>query len=319
MGRYDIFHLHWPEYYLNAPRWKAIIGIPGVLFFVTWLRLRGARVVWTIHNLHSHTRRYPRVERWFWRILTPLLDGYIGLSDSTVRQACELYPALQSIPGSVIPHGHYQGIYQSEISRAGARQKLGISMDSTVLLFFGGIVPYKNVPRLIQTFRDSSLESTILVVAGLAPDPGDKLQVTEAARGDKRIQLHLRWIRAEEVQVFFAAADLVVCPFSEITNSGSVVLALSFGKPVVVPSLGALSELQQQVGSDWVRTYQGNFTCDKLASGVAWAKETARGLRPDLAGLEWRNIAYNTVAFFSRLLPGRLASTRIEPAVHKEG
>jgi hypothetical protein len=31
-GKYDIFHLHWPEYYLNRPLPKALLGTLMVLF-----------------------------------------------------------------------------------------------------------------------------------------------------------------------------------------------------------------------------------------------------------------------------------------------
>ena len=38
-----------------------------------------------------------------------------------------------------------------------------------------------------------------------------------------------------EVQHYLLAADAVVLPFKEILTSGSAMLALSFGRPVVAP------------------------------------------------------------------------------------
>ena len=46
----------------------------------------------------------------------------------------------------------------------------------------------------------------------------------------------------EDVQVFFRAADAVAMPYVDITTSGAVMLAMSFGLPVVAPALGCIIE-----------------------------------------------------------------------------
>ena len=53
----------------------------------------------------------------------------------------------------------------------------------------------------------------------------------------------------------FAAADVVVLPYLDISNSGVAMLALSLQRPVIGPSKGAFPELQAQVGTTWVRTF----------------------------------------------------------------
>lgn len=66
----------------------------------------------------------------------------------------------------------------------------------------------------------------------------------DAAARDPRVQVHSTpWIEDEDYQFFFGACDAVVFPFKSILTSGSVMLALSFGKPVVVPRLGCLPDL----------------------------------------------------------------------------
>jgi glycosyltransferase involved in cell wall biosynthesis len=296
-GEYDVFHLHWPQYYLTQSLMKAIIGAPAVLFLVAWRRFRGTRIIWTLHNLQTHQRYFPRAERWFGQILTRMLDGYISLNEFCECQARRLFPALQSIPGAVIPHGDYRGSYPATVSKADARRHFGIDADEMLLLFFGTISPYKNVPHLIRTFRQARLKDSILFIAG-HPGIQEERRVKDAAAGDRRVKLHLERIPAEEVQMFFAAADLVVLPFTEIVNSGSVILALSFNRPVLVPAQGALPEVQARVGSEWVYTYNGEFSAENLISGVEWAKKTARGTRTNLADFDWRDIARDTFATY---------------------
>jgi beta-1,4-mannosyltransferase len=298
--RYDVFHLHWPEYYLNRPLPKALVGSLMVLFSTAWLRRRGTRILWTVHNAHSHSLSHPAIEAWFWRIFTGMLDGFVSLSDSCAKWVETDIPHLRQAESAVIPHGHYRQAYPAPIRRIRARDRLQLMPRQTVLLFFGAVSPYKNVPHLITTFQDLSLPDTRILIAGRA-DPRHGRQVEKAAAGDQRIKLDLRRIPRDEVQLLFSAADLVVLPFSDIMHSGSAILALSFNRPVLVPARGSLPELQARVGSEWVRTYEGELTPEILAAAAVWAKNSNRKLRPDLSSFDWPQIIQATVEFYSRL------------------
>jgi beta-1,4-mannosyltransferase len=307
-GNFDIFHLHWPEYYLSMPPWKAVIGSWGLLFCVAWLRFRGTRVVWTAHNLHSHNLRYPRVERWFWRVLTPMFHGFVALSAISARQARIEFPALRSTNAAVIPHGDYRGTYPATITRSEARRRLGLSKTEKVVLFFGGISPYKNVPHLIATFQLANLPDATLLVAGRPATPSDERKVLESVRQGSRIQLHLKRVPPEEVQMFFAAADLVALPFLEIMNSGSAMLALSFDRPALVPDRGSLPELQGQVGPEWIRTFLGDLSPGELRSGIDWSRKERQSEKPNLANFAWPSIARNTLSLYERVVTPGLSS-----------
>jgi beta-1,4-mannosyltransferase len=312
--KYDVFHLHWPEYYLGTSPLKALVGTLGLLFCIAWLRFRGTRIVWTAHNLHSHNNRYPRIERQFWRVLTPMFDGYIALSESSARMVREQFPALRKTPFAVIPHGDYRSSYPATISVAEARDRLGIPSGQTIVQFFGGINPYKNVPHLIEMFRRAAVPESMLVIAGRPSSEEVERQVRSAAGDDRRIQLHLRRVPEDEVQVFFKAADLVVLPFLEILNSGSAILALSFDKPVLVPNAGSLPELQAQVGSDWVRTFSGQLSSEELGSAISWSRNKTRALQVNLAPFAWPSIARDTLSLYERLIASDLAKSSIPPA-----
>jgi beta-1,4-mannosyltransferase len=308
--KYDVLHLHWPEYYLTQSLTKAIIGTPAILFLVAWLRFRGTRIIWTLHNLHTHHRFFPRAEHLFWRTLTPMLHSYISLNEASMQRARAQFPSLRSAQGVVIPHGHYRGSYPNAVSQSQARQLLGISAQETLLLFFGTISPYKNVPHLIRTFCRTALKDTTLLVAG---HPGEKEErrVKDALVGGRRVKLHLERIPAESVQIFFAAADLVVLPFTEIANSGSVMLALSFNRPILVPAQGAMPELREIVGSEWIYTYEGELSPDTLKAGVLWAQGTVRNASPNLDAFDWDDIASETFTIYSAMVNG---SDSIHPA-----
>lgn len=251
----NIWHLHWPEMPLNRRNPLKAIALLAFFFLQVFLaKLRGTKIIWTVHNLKAHEGYYPTLETWFWDQFTQRLDGFISLSQSGLDAARDRFPHLRQKPGFVIPHSHYRGEYPCQISPSEARQLLNIEADEQVLLFFGRIRDYKNVPQLIETFRATGSDRLRLVIAG-RPEAAAMEQLNTLAKDDPRIQLHLEFIDNDRTQVFFQAADLVVLPYREILNSGTALLALSFDRPVLVPNRGSMGELQGFVGSDWVQTF----------------------------------------------------------------
>jgi len=305
--RYDVWHIHWPEMFLNVEKTAAAAGLKtqAVLSLIDFARRRGTKIVWTVHNLGSHERRYPRLEKWFWRAFLRRLDGFITLSESGLRSARERFPELRDLPGSVVPHGHYRGEYPDN-KRAGCRERLGIPENAKVVLFFGWIREYKNVPGLIAAFRGLNDSDAALCLAGREfPKSGTSKSggsVRELASGDTRIHLHLRHVPNEEVQTYFGAADLVALPYREILNSGTALLALSFNRPVLVPNKGAMAELQALVGGNWVRTYDGELTTEQLGEALQWAHDEHRtGIAP-LESLDWNRVGEQTLAAYRSVL-----------------
>jgi glycosyltransferase involved in cell wall biosynthesis len=118
------------------------------------------------------------------------------------------------------------------------------------------------------------------------------------------MRMRLEFVPDDELQLYFAAADLVVLPFEEILNSGSAILALSFNCPIYVPHSGALVELRDMVGVNWVKTYLGSLTPEGLADAMEWALETRRGLEAPLHWFEWPNVAKQTVEGYRSVIEG---------------
>jgi glycosyltransferase involved in cell wall biosynthesis len=300
--RYDILHLHWPEGDLNRP--KLVQALPrslSLLGLLHWARARGSKVIWTIHNLSAHEGFHPRLEKLFWRSFIPCVDGYISLSRAAQREALARFPRLGRVPGFVVPAGHYREAYARTISKSAARHELGIDSRATVLAFVGQVRPYKNIPGLIRAFQQLPDPSAVLLIAGesKALDLTAKLQTLSEV--DPRVRLQLEWISDERLLGYLAAADLVVLPYAEVLNSGSALLALSFDRPILVPKAGSLGELQEAVGSAWVRTYTGELTTAELEDAASWALKTPRPAHAPLDLLRWDHIAADTVAAYQGL------------------
>jgi beta-1,4-mannosyltransferase len=245
-GGYDVLHVHWPEKTLNA---RSLVGrLAGAAAAISLLaaaRLRGARVVWTAHNAQPHESRHPRLEAWFWKQVIRRVDA-VSHPTHTSREAVEArFPALRRLPHDVISLGHMRGAYPDEVSPADARLALGLPADACVITYLGLIRAYKNVPHLIRTIRalPADIGDVVLLVAGEPQTQDLADEIRHAAGNDPRVRLALAHVPESEVQYYLRAADLVALPFTDITNSGSALLALSFDRPVLVPRLGAMGEL----------------------------------------------------------------------------
>ena len=300
-GGYDILHVHWPDKALNALRLPMrAAGALTALASLDAARRRGARVVWTAHNAEPHESRHAGLERRFWSALVHRVDGVIHLSDAGRRMVEARFPALATRPSTVVTPGHFRGSYPDTITRVEARASLGIPPRARVITFFGLIRGYKGVPHLVRTAR-ALPEDVVLLVAG-APQPSSlAAEVRSAAETDPRVRLSLGHVPDDRVQLYLRAADLVTLPFRDITNSGSALLALGFDRPVLVPALGAMGELQALAGADWVRTYQGELTPALLADALDWTRAVRSQASPPLEALDWARVAEQTLEFYRRL------------------
>ena len=297
--RPDVAHLHWPEAPLNkARRRAAAFRAAEVLWVVYRLRRQGTRIVWTVHNLQSHFRRYPRAERTWWKAFIRSLDGWLSLAHSAAADAQVAHPQLRAIPHEVVPHGHFRDAYP-DTDRPTARAVLGLGSETRLMLFLGRVKPYKGVPELVTAFSAVPDAAVRLLVAGRCDDPRLAQSLSRAA-GDPRIELRLTEVPDAEIATLLRAADLVVLPFRSVLNSGSALLALSFDAPILCPALGALGELAVSVPG-WVTTYEGELTTGVLQAALARPRPDGQ---PDLGAFEWEAVATRTKDFYDRLLAG---------------
>jgi glycosyltransferase involved in cell wall biosynthesis len=238
-----VVHLHWTHQYLGG----ADIT-PGPLVRARFigqlrlLRLLGVRLVWTVHNLGSHEGARDPVEMAVHRRLVELCGAVICHCQAAVAAAVEAYQLTPELRQRlhVVPHGSYLGVYPNSTTRAQARDRLGIPHDARLLLFIGAVRPYKGLEDLLAAFRRLEHLGLRLIVAGRPRRPEAAAPLAAAAAADPRVSLRLDFVPGNQLQVLLNASDAVVLPFRDILTSGSMILAMSFGKAIVAPSMGCL-------------------------------------------------------------------------------
>jgi glycosyltransferase involved in cell wall biosynthesis len=202
------------------------------------------------------------------RVFVRMVDGVVSLSEHGQALAVARFPRIARKPHVVVRHGHYIGALRTSIDKDSARQAVGIPGSDVVVAYAGRIAPYKNVARLIDAFRALDRENIRLLVAGAPTSSELGASLGRAAGGDPRIDLSLEHVPDERLEQLIRAADLVVFPYRDILNSGSLLFALSLGRPVLVPAKGAVPEFARLVGSEWIRTYVDELDARVLADAL---------------------------------------------------
>ena len=238
-GRIDVLHFNWPhhDYYDD----DASVMARQMQDFVQSLekaRELGYRVVWTAHNLYPHNRTHQEIDHQFRLALCRLCTAVIAHCEVAAEAVTKTFGPIEDL--FIIPHGHFVGVHSPDVTREQARAELGIPQDAFVCGFFGGFQPYKGVERLMDAIRGLPQEDSWLAAAGGGrPEYRDSIQ--RYAQQHPRIVLRT-YPRAPNKDLFLVlqGADVMVLPFIATMTSGSLILALSLGKPVVAPAFGCL-------------------------------------------------------------------------------
>lgn len=295
--RPDIVHLHWPELLLLSSHraWQNRLRLASFELLIRLARLRGTRLVWTVHNDGAHEGGdSPALQRRMERMLARTVDGVFTLSGAGEVAFRDRFGP--DIPVFRTPHGHYRDAYPLDAEPDAARATLGIDAGTTLLAAVGQVRPYKNLPALLAAARAIEDPRLRVAVAGRPASAAEGSALRAAAGDDPRLLLELERLDDERMGTWLRAADAVVLPYRRILNSGAAILALSAGRPVIVPAIGAMPELAEAVGDRWVYLYEGEITPAVLEGALHWLRSAPRPVRPDLSALDWPPIAAATIA-----------------------
>lgn len=300
-GKYDIFHIHWPERFFGSPVFpKALLKTFFFLFILFIARIKKAKIFWTIHNLRSHENYHPGLESFFWKSFIPMIDGYISLSEEADSIAKKIFPGINRKKGFIIPIGHYKNYYPDFLTKELARRKISIPLNKKVMLYFGLIRNYKNVLSLIKSFQKLNNEDILLLVVGKPFSDKIKREIEMASFEDKRIKLFLRFVTDEEVEIFMKATDIMVLPQKEVFNSSSVILALSYNIPVLVPERFTGREMKRRFGEDWVKTFE-ELNTEVLKDALEWMEIERNQWNPP-EEMDWSFIAKKTLEAYKSVM-----------------
>lgn len=189
------------------------------------------KIVTTIHDIVLHKGEQSKYVEKINSYIISRSCKLITLSKKFIKEIQVLYNKQES-DICWIAHGNFNYYRPKDYI-----ESKGITKT---ILFFGRIHEYKGISVLLDSMELVEDKEINLVIAGngtLSRD--DEVKIEKIGN---RISLINRWIKDEEIYTFFQNVDLVVAPYIDASQSGVVMLAYSFGKPVIVTNTGGLPE-----------------------------------------------------------------------------
>lgn len=316
----DAFHIHWPEriFWGRPSKTHPMVSkilCDRVMSAARRVRSRGGILTWTAHNIEPHGGLDPQRravwDQYFAR-LRAQADLVISMSDQAKALLLAAYPDLASTASATIPHPHYRGIYPPAVAQAVARQSVEIPVNAFVLCSLGGMRRNKGIFEMIEAFLLCARDDEYFIVAGRCNDNEYLESLTALAAHNPRVRLINSFLSDHEISRFMSAADACLMNFISILNSGSVMLSLSFDKPVIAPVQGSIAELQRQVGRNWLLPLEQPIEPRSLRGILDEARAREPDLTAPLAPFEPTAISRMTISAYEAVLRSNETNPKIK-------
>lgn len=220
--------------------WLPLMG-PALGTILRRLRKnKHTRIVCIADNVIPHEKRPG--DKPFTRYFLKSCDAFITMSEK-VMQDLRLFEKEK--PAALVAHPLYDN-FGAAISKQEARKYLGLPEKEKIILFFGFIRHYKGLDLLLEAMADSRIrEKRIrLLIAGEFYEEARPYQEQMEKLGIvDSLFLRTDFIPDSEVKYYLCAADAVIQPYRNATQSGVTPLAYHFEKPMLVTNVGGLPSL----------------------------------------------------------------------------
>ncbi|MDI6943146.1 glycosyltransferase [Microbacterium barkeri] len=237
LPRGGVVHVHWttPLVQEAADEADARDRLRRLLAALRDARRRGVRIVWTLHNRLPHELAHRDAEIGLYRALGKLTDIVHVMAPATPDVVSDVV-ALDPPSIRVIPHPSYEGIYDSGVDRAAARDSFELGAHDRAVLFLGQIRPYKGVDSLVSAARRAVADDPdlVLMLAGVVKDQSEE-DFLRSIPEELRTITQFSFVPDGDLARWFRAADVAVFPYRAILNSGSLHLAATFRIPAILP------------------------------------------------------------------------------------
>lgn len=238
----QVLHLHWISDLVARMCWSKnpiVFLLKLLLLKIDFIRTKnkGVKVIWTIHNKLAHQNHNKKKELQIRRLVASQVDNIIVHSQEAIPILSSLYNVDISQKSKVIFHGNYDGCYpEPSHNREQLRAEKNIS-DEKLLLFFGNIRPYKGLEVLITAFENAAASNSKsrLHIAGQIPDKNYRENISQKIQQHPLISSQIEFIPDQTLSDLLSASDAVILPFADTLTSGTVILAMTFGKALILP------------------------------------------------------------------------------------
>ncbi|MFM2139432.1 MAG: hypothetical protein RJA57_1739 [Bacteroidota bacterium] len=217
--------------------WLPFMG-PALGTILRQIRKNGhTRIVCIADNILPHEKRIG--DRPFTRYFLKSCDAFITMSENVMG---DLRTLEATKPARMVRHPLYD-TFGTPVDKATARAHLQIEAKHRLLLFFGFIRAYKGLDLLLEAMhvlKQRGGDYRLLIAGEFYEDPKKYRDLIEKWGLADQLILQTDFIPDAEVRYYLCAADAVVQPYRNATQSGVTPLAYHFERPMIVTNVGGL-------------------------------------------------------------------------------
>lgn len=203
-------------------------------YFISTLSLR-KKMMLIVHDPFLHSGENFVIDRFLRSLHFKLIDHKILLNENQKDDFIEQYRQKKENI-----HSSFLSVY--DYLRYHVTEQVNSASGFNVL-FFGRISPYKGIKFLLDAFveivSDKKYPDISLIIAG----SGDFDFDINAYKDYPQIKILNEYIYPEKLANLISEASVVVCPYTDATQSGVIMSAYAFKKPVIATNVGGLPEM----------------------------------------------------------------------------
>lgn len=228
-------------------QWLPLLELgPGELYLLRFLRRRGIAVVYTVHDMMpldnpNDSATFERYRRVYQEV--DALICHTSTSKARLQREFGIHA------GKIwrIPHGPLQPHTDDDTDDLTLTSVVEDADPSErLVLLFGVLRPYKGYNFLLRTWPRvaQAIEDARLVIAGRASaSVQDEIeQSIQERNAANTVSIVYRYLSDAELSHLIEAADVLVYPYQNITQSGALFTGMKAGKPIVATKVGGLGE-----------------------------------------------------------------------------
>jgi glycosyltransferase involved in cell wall biosynthesis len=201
---------------------------------------RHTKIIAITDNVIPHEKRPG--DHAFTKYFLMSCDAFITMSEKVMH---DLRTFEQNKPAKQVLHPLYDN-FGAAVSKEEARRKLKLNVDDRIILFFGFIRKYKGLDILLNAMnniRQQKKEIRLLVAGEFYEDAQPYYDLINKLGLKDIVIMHSEFIPDGDVKYYLCAADAVIQPYRNATQSGVTPLAYHFEKPMIVTNVGSLPSL----------------------------------------------------------------------------
>ena len=231
---------------------------PDIIVVRFWLPLMGpclgtilrrvktnkhTKIITIADNVIPHEKRFG--DKPFTKYLIRPVDAFITMSEKVMADLRR----FTNKPAQQIVHPLYDN-FGEQVDKIKAREHLEIDTTQNIILFFGFIRKYKGLDLLLEAMKLISKNQTsdvrhpkLLIAGEFYEDRKIYDELIQNLNIADQLILRTDFIADSEVKYYLSAADFVIQPYRNATQSGVTPLAYHFEKPMLVTNVGGLPDL----------------------------------------------------------------------------